>query len=100
MKKLIISFAMLTAGFTYVHALQANPNTGEVVWQQETRTEIEKNKLPQAVVTTLEEKYADWDVDAVYKVTKPDLTVYYTVDISTGEKTKSVNFDADGKVIG
>ena len=65
---------------------------------QDDKTKIKSEELPEAVKKTLEaQEYRGWLIDAAYHVKSTDS---YEVQLKNGAETKTVKFSKDGKVEG
>ena len=65
---------------------------------QEDRTKVKSEELPEGVKKALEaQEYRGWLIDAAYHVKSSDS---YEVELKNGAETKTVKFSADGSVQG
>lgn len=103
MKKLMITAAalmLLTYGASAQTEKTVKDNKAtEEVQQQEERTKIERDQIPNAVKETLNQvEYKDFEIDSAYKIKKGDRT-YYEVVVTNGEKRSTFKFDEEGKKV-
>lgn len=65
-----------------------------------TETDIPYNALPQAVKTTFEAgQYAQWKVDDVDKIERPDAGTVYIIEVEKGETDIDLHYAEDGTFI-
>ena len=65
---------------------------------QDDKTKIKSEELPEAVKKSLEaQEYRGWLIDAAYHVKSTDS---YEVELKNGAETKTVKFNKDGEVQG
>lgn len=101
MKKILISLiGLLLIGITSVNTYSAIPENCTSAYQtsqNDSSREISYSDLPDAVQKTLKaDKYSDWSIIKIYKVTKTDGTVSYSVTFNENGKKVTINFDKDG----
>ena len=66
--------------------------------EQDEKTKIKSEELPEAVKKALEaQEYSGWLIDAAYHVKATDS---YEVQLKNGAETKTVTFDKEGKAQG
>ena len=104
MKLLVVCLVMTSlAGTVHLSATPflSNDNDKEIVLQDKQKVEIEKQDLPAKVKEALnDDQFRNWKIDSIYKVTKADKSVYYSVDFTSGGQKTTVDFNKEGKVIG
>lgn len=69
-------------------------------WQN-TENEIEDNDLPQAVSDgRSKSKYADWEIDHMYKIELPNDKVQYRIEVSKSDlQKKNLLFNSEGRLL-
>ena len=102
MKRIFVSFIVMI--FLGTFSLTAAPKEFAKTYQitqDDDKSEISYEDLPEAVQKALEdEKYTDWTIEKIFKVTnKSDNSVYYSVELSSGEKSSTVKFDESGNLM-
>jgi len=116
MKKLILSAFVLAAMSmtTNVNAQEAAAATTTEIAatadqaaaqqaqaQQDAKTKIEINALPDAVKNTLaSDTYKEWTASAAWQTANEAGEVLYVVEMKKGEETTTVKVDSNGKVVG
>ena len=74
------------------------PAVAPAAVDQDDKTKIKSEELPEAVKKSLEaQEYRGWLIDAAYHVKSTDS---YEVQLKNGAETKTVKFSKDGKVEG
>jgi len=108
MKKLMFASLALLGSVALANAQEATPpqesnKATEAVApapapaavDQEDKTKIKSEELPEAVKKSLEaQEYRGWLIDAAYHVKSTDS---YEVQLKNGAETKTVKFNKDGK---
>jgi hypothetical protein len=114
MKKLMFASLALLGSVALVNAQEAAPAPTEsnkateavapapavapAAVDQDDKTKIKSEELPEAVKKSLEaQEYRGWLIDAAYHVKSTDS---YEVQLKNGAETKTVKFSKDGKVEG
>lgn len=101
MKRSIIAFAAVAAfSFAALDASAVPVNQDAVtVFDQENRTEIQYEELPEAVKTAFEDAgHSEMDVTTVFEV-QTDEGVQYEVSVSDGTDTTTVIYDEEGNEV-
>lgn len=62
-----------------------------------TETKIDKNQLPQAVLSAFQSEYPKAEITGVSKETK-DGTTYYEIESKEGDKERDILYTSDGTV--
>ncbi|MCB0526297.1 MAG: PepSY-like domain-containing protein [Lewinellaceae bacterium] len=65
----------------------------------ESETNIKRSDLPVTVVQALNTQFAGYKIEKTEKVTFPDGSVAYELEIEKGEQSLEVQFNADGKLL-
>lgn len=92
--KLLLLFMLLFA-YAYAHE-QSN------VLVQESKTEITKEQLPEAVATAMEQSdYAAWTVGKIYEVAPQQEggTKLYEIHVTGDDKTIALTYDPEGNLL-
>jgi hypothetical protein len=114
MKKLMFASLALLGSVALANAQEATPQQEEsnkatevvapapeapaAADQQDDKTKIKSEELPEAVKKALEaQEYRGWLIDAAYHVKSTDS---YEVELKNGAETKTVKFNKDGTVQG
>ena len=117
MKKLMFASLALLGSVALANAQEATPPTesnkateavapapapapavAPAAVDQDDKTKIKSEELPEAVKKSLEaQEYRGWLIDAAYHVKSTDS---YEVQLKNGAETKTVKFSKDGKVEG
>jgi hypothetical protein len=104
MKKLMLALFLMFGGIAVVNAQDSTATPTQTPPQQEERTQIQINELPEAITTSLQSQdYSGWTVASAFRTTQKDASdetksmEVYVVELKNGAETKSVRFDKDGK---
>ena len=110
MKKLMFASLALLGSVALANAQEATPQESNKATeavapapapaadQQDDKTKIKSEELPEAVKKSLEaQEYRGWLIDAAYHVKSTDS---YEVQLKNGAETKTVKFNKDGKAEG
>jgi hypothetical protein len=115
MKKLMFASLALLGSVALVNAQDAAPQeesnkateavapapaveTPVATEDQDDKTKIKSEELPEAVKKSLEaQEYRGWLIDAAYHVKSTDS---YEVELKNGAETKTVKFNKDGEIEG
>ncbi len=107
-KNIVLAIAVGTFSFAAVNASPLAINTAdenvavEVVMNEEGRTEMTFEELPETVKTAFQESdFSSWEVQKVEKVT-PDENpeeVSYELTLSDGSQSGILAFDEEGNII-
>ena len=91
MKLLVVCLVTMSlAGTIHLSATPYLSNDEEIILQDKQKVEIEKQDLPAKVKEALnDDQYKNWKIDSIYKVTKADRSVYYSVDFTSGSQKKN-----------
>lgn len=101
MKKVLFSLTVASVmGFSTVNATAIKAFDGGTAVQQDGKTAVKPEELPDAVQKTLAgDDYKGWTVSVAYALKANDGSAYYQVDLKNGEQAKTVKLTADGKLI-
>jgi hypothetical protein len=87
-----------TEAVTPAPAPAATQDQAPAATDQDEKTKIKSEELPEAVKKALEgQEYRGWLIDAAYHVKATDS---YEVQLKNGAETKTVSFDKEGKAQG
>jgi Putative beta-lactamase-inhibitor-like, PepSY-like len=65
----------------------------------ETETAIKKSDLPTAVLQALKTQFVGYTVEEIEKITYPDSTIAYEMEVEKGEEEYELLMDSSGKVL-
>jgi len=114
MKKLIVPAFVLAMTVTTISskaqtatpATQVVPQADKAVAaehaqaQQEAKTQVDLNALPDGIKKTLaSDNYKEWTAASAWQV-KSNGSDYYLVEMKKGEETTTIKVDANGKIVG
>ena len=103
--KRVIVFAIALGTFSFAanaNTFSADNSAVEIVMNEEGRTEMSFEELPEAVQTSFQESdYSSWEVQSVYQVS-PDENpeqVSYEITVTDGTTPTTLTFDAEGVIV-
>lgn len=97
-KSVFALIVMLNVWMTGVSFAEKIGNSSDArIERQEKRTELKYEELPDAIKTTLNEKYKGATLIKAFEISK-DGVKEYEVQLSVNNEAKTVKFDKDGNV--
>ena len=103
--KRIIVFAIALGTFSFAanaNTFSADNSAVEVVLNDEGRTEMTFEELPDAVKEGFQgSDYSSWEVQSVYQVSPDDNPeqISYEITVTDGTTPTTLTFDAEGKIV-
>ena len=103
--KRVIVFAIALGTFSFAanaNTFTADNSAIEVIMNEEGRTEMTFEELPEAVKTGFQESdYSSWEVQSVFQVSPDDNPeqISYEITVTDGTTPTTLTFDEEGKIV-